>query len=330
MASAISEIPQIPNVEQRYIEGKGRCLFATQPFKKGETIFVEDPIIACQFAWNKSYDYSACDHCMKQIHYPPESMNIMLLAKLVATIHLAENREAMYNQFMQFCHISCDDKGASTSTLLGEKFQCDIDNMWHLFSSALHERCSNGQDDPVIKTVELIFLMLLTREGFIKMLSLVARNGQGIGTSILAQWANKVLSMNVCADDQTDYDSLIENIYQEIENHVGIFINNEGSGLYSMQSCINHSCAPNAKIAFPFNCSRLALVAKKDILPGEEIFITYLDKCSRKRSCHSRRKILQNHYLFECMCSKCLLDSTNEPDVTSDDDDDDDDMDEDM
>lgn len=60
-----------------------------------------------------------------------------------------------------------------------------------------------------------------------------------------------------------------------------------------MQSCINHSCAPNAKIAFPFNCSRLALVAKKDILPGEEIFITYLDKCSRKRSCHSRRKILQ-------------------------------------
>lgn len=46
------------------------------------------------------------------------------------------------------------------------------------------------------------------------MLSLVARNGQGIGTSILAQWANKVLSLNEC----TDYDSLIENIYQEIEN----------------------------------------------------------------------------------------------------------------
>lgn len=94
MASAITEIPQIPNVEQRYIEGKvtqntllnyicisyvtflmclsatifqGRCLFATHPFKKGETIFVEDPIIACQFAWNKSYDYSACDHCMKYV-----------------------------------------------------------------------------------------------------------------------------------------------------------------------------------------------------------------------------------------------------------------------
>lgn len=28
-------------------------------------------------------------------------MNIMLLAKLVATIHLAENKEMMYNQFMQ-------------------------------------------------------------------------------------------------------------------------------------------------------------------------------------------------------------------------------------
>lgn len=40
--------------------------------------------------------------------------------------------------------------------------------------------------------------------------------------------------------------------------------------------------------------------------------------------------IFRNHYLFECMCPKCLSDSANEPDVTSDDDDDDDEMDEDV
>lgn len=50
------------------------------------------------------------------------------------------------------------------------------------------------------------------------MLSLIARNGQGIGTSILAEWANKVLSLNNCTNDRTGYESLIEHIYQEIEN----------------------------------------------------------------------------------------------------------------
>lgn len=79
---------------------------------------------------------------------------------------------------------------------------------------------------------------------------------------------------------------------------VGTFINNEGSGLYVIQSCVNHSCAPNAKIVFPYNSNRLALVAKCDIMPGEEILISYLDKCSRKRSCHSRRKLLRFVFIY--------------------------------
>lgn len=70
-------------------------------------------------------------------------------------------------------------------------------------------------------------------------------------------------------------------------------MDNDATGLYIMQSCINHSCVPNAKIDFPFNTNRLVVKAKRDISAGEELLISYLDKCSRNRSCHTRRKILR-------------------------------------
>lgn len=72
-----------------------------------------------------------------------------------------------------------------------------------------------------------------------------------------------------------------------------MFLNNEGSGLYNLQRCVNHSCEPNAKISFPFGNSTLQLVATRDILPGEEICISYLDECVLERSRYSRQKILR-------------------------------------
>lgn len=100
------------------------------------------------------------------------------------------------------------------------------------------------------------------------------------------------------------------------------FINNEGSGLYSTQSKINHSCVPNAQATFPYSDHTLALTALTDIVAGEEIVISYLDECSLERSRHSRQKELRENYLFLCQCNKCLNEA-NEPDVTSDEDEED-------
>ncbi len=49
------------------------------------------------------------------------------------------------------------------------------------------------------------------------MLSLIGRNGQGIGTTALGDWANKVVSLNVCPEEKTRIDHLIDRIYSEIE-----------------------------------------------------------------------------------------------------------------
>lgn len=96
----------------------------------------------------------------------------------------------------------------------------------------------------------------------------------------------------------------------------GEFLNCEGSGLFVLQSCCNHSCVPNAETSFPENNFVLHVTALEDIKPGEEICISYLDCCQRERSRHSRHKILRENYLFNCSCPKCLAEA-DDPNVTS-------------
>lgn len=100
---------------------------------------------------------------------------------------------------------------------------------------------------------------------------------------------------------------------------VGSFLNNEGSGLYVLQSTVNHSCLSNAVVEFPYSNNTLVLKAIRDIQPGEEISISYLDDCELIRSRHSRQKALSSLYLFICSCEKCQS-QAGDPDETSDDD----------
>ncbi len=51
----------------------------------------------------------------------------------------------------------------------------------------------------------------------------------------------------------------------------------DGSGsraLFLMASMVNHSCCPNARVVFDKN-HQVTLKAKRDILAGEELTITY-------------------------------------------------------
>ncbi len=84
----------------------------------------------------------------------------------------------------------------------------------------------------------------------------------------------------------------------------------------------NHSCKPNAEISFRNNNNVLTLVALNEIAAGDEITISYLDECDVQRSRHSRQKILRANYLFTCECERCLVEATEQTDVTSDEDED--------
>ena len=96
----------------------------------------------------------------------------------------------------------------------------------------------------------------------------------------------------------------------------GQFLSSEGTGLFVTQSKINHSCCPNAEARFPYSNYIVAVTATKDIQPGEEICISYLDECFLERSRHTRQKFLAENYLFVCKCIKCES-QVDDPDVTS-------------
>ncbi|XP_066524696.1 histone-lysine N-trimethyltransferase SMYD5 [Hoplias malabaricus] len=62
------------SVEVRFIDNvKGKGLFAKKSFKKGDTIFIEQPLVCAQFLWNIFYKYRACDHCLRALETAEEN-----------------------------------------------------------------------------------------------------------------------------------------------------------------------------------------------------------------------------------------------------------------
>ncbi|XP_011496156.1 PREDICTED: SET and MYND domain-containing protein 5 [Ceratosolen solmsi marchali] len=244
----------------------------------------------------------------KQMHYPPETATIMLLARMVAMVNQASEKQSIISIFSEFCNRTTNDTQEITHNLLGEKFIGQIDVLRQMMQKAL-----NTESVP----------KWFTPDGFQGLLALVGTNGQGIGTSAFSRWVKNVSALELPNDQRIQVDKNIDRIYDEMDEVVGTFLNCEGSGLYITQSKLNHSCVPNATVEFPYSNNILTIRAARDIKPQEEICITYLDECQLERSRHSRQKALSSLYLFSCKCAKCE-EQVCDPDITSDEDDDED------
>lgn len=78
----------------------------------------------------------------------------------------------------------------------------------------------------------------------------------------------------------------------------------QGTAFFPLQSCMNHSCCPNAK-AFKREEDRdgqATIIALKPIFKGEEVTISYVDE---ELSFEERQALLAD-YGFRCRCPKCL------------------------
>uniref|UniRef100_A0A8D0HB95 Protein-lysine N-trimethyltransferase SMYD5 n=1 Tax=Sphenodon punctatus TaxID=8508 RepID=A0A8D0HB95_SPHPU len=215
----------------------------------------------------------------RNIHYPPETSSIMLMARMVATVKQAKDKDWWIKLFSQFCSKTANEEEAIVHKLLGDKFKDQLELLRLLFTEALYEeRLSRW----------------FTPEGFRSLFALVGTNGQGIGTSSLSQWVHGCDALELPPAEREELDAFIDQLYKDIEK-------GRWQGLVG-----NHSCIPNAETSFPDNNFLLHLTALEDIKPGEEICISYLDCCQRDRSRHSRHKILRENYLFICSCPKCL------------------------
>ncbi|KAK9840433.1 hypothetical protein WJX74_009879 [Apatococcus lobatus] len=78
----------------------------------------------------------------------------------------------------------------------------------------------------------------------------------------------------------------------------------EGTAFYSLQSCINHSCDPNAQALKGDDDidGQAVIVVKKPIGKGDEITISYIDELMP----YKQRQEALRDYGFTCSCKVCL------------------------
>ncbi|XP_063988465.1 histone-lysine N-trimethyltransferase SMYD5 [Diachasmimorpha longicaudata] len=256
---------------------------------------------------NENHPLVQMKEAWKQMHYPPETATIMLPARMIAFINQASDKTVALSTFNQFCHKTVNEDEEIAHNLLGEKFIGQIDVLRQMIKGALDDGDVPHWFSP---------------DGFRSLLALVGTNGQGIGTSAYARWVKNVSGLEMPDDRRMEIDKLIDQIYDAMDEVAGTFLNNEGSGLYTLQSAINHSCSPNAVVEFPYSNSTLVVKTLRPIQPDEEICIGYLDECQLERSRVTRQRMLSSLYLFNCHCDKCLQQADND-EVSSDEDDDD-------
>ncbi|KAG5672396.1 hypothetical protein PVAND_002527 [Polypedilum vanderplanki] len=250
----------------------------------------------------------------KRCHYPPETCSILMIIKLFALIK--KKPMETVEKLNEFCNRSVNEDLMLAHKMLGDSYKSQISELQETMKKAFAD--------------DTEFERYLTDDGFISLLAIIGTNSQGIGTSSFADYVKSISELQLSEEKRSEIDDFIDSIYTRLNETVGEFLNSEGSGLYSIQSKINHSCNPNSEIIFPDSNSLLQVIALRDIKQNEEITISYLDECQLSRSRHSRQKYLQENYIFECFCEKCES-QVNDADLTSDEgenyDDDDDNMD---
>ena len=235
----------------------------------------------------------------KTIHYPPETTNVMLIARLISQAIQHDSASEVNEIVSSFDLDPINEESGLAHKLLKDDFKEKIEVIRKMF-----------KDFFFYPPLEHWY----TPEGFRSLLALIGKNGQGIGTNAFNEWALR-------AEEEGNR---LDELYDKIEYESGDFEDCEGSGLFKLQSSCNHSCEPNAQVSFPCNTYDLCLKALKHIKKNEEISISYLQNCELGRSRHSRQKTLRENYLFLCDCYKCVL-QADQADVTSEDDEDEED-----
>uniref|UniRef100_A0A3B4FL88 Protein-lysine N-trimethyltransferase SMYD5 n=1 Tax=Pundamilia nyererei TaxID=303518 RepID=A0A3B4FL88_9CICH len=335
-------------VEVRFIDNvKGKGLFAKRSIKKGETIFIERPLVSAQFLWNTLYKYKACEYCLRALETAEGNARRLSGIPGLSLPHpelcrvRPEQHQACPQCQVMYCSSECRQAAADQyhqALCLGPSEE-DPDHPINKLKDAWRSMHYPPETSSIMLMAKMVAMVkqgqlallhsLFTEalyddrlgrwfvpEGFRSLFALVGTNGQGIGTSSLSQWVHACDALELPAQQREHLDSFIDQLYKDIEKETGDFLNCEGSGLFLLQSSCNHSCIPNAEVSFPDNNFLLHLSALCDINQGEEICISYLDCCQRDRSRHSRHKILRENYLFVCSCPKCVS-QMDELDVTS-------------
>lgn len=87
---------------------------------------------------DENHPLTQLNETWKQMHYPPETATVMLIARMVALVNQANNKSEILSMFSQFCHRTMNDTHEIAHNLLGEKFVGQIDVLRQMMQKALN------------------------------------------------------------------------------------------------------------------------------------------------------------------------------------------------
>lgn len=103
--------------------------------------------------------------------------------------------------------------------------------------------------------------------------------------------------------------SIISTVWTNVHAWSNSSLDTIGLALSPQAAMLNHSCMPNVNLVFPSIGTKngkspptLHLVASRDVMPGQELYITYLDLADSRAA---RQEKLRLGYGFECRCRSC-------------------------
>uniref|UniRef100_A0A0V0J9I1 SET and MYND domain-containing protein 5 n=1 Tax=Schistocephalus solidus TaxID=70667 RepID=A0A0V0J9I1_SCHSO len=276
--------------------------------------------------------FTRLDEEWRNSQHPPETGTVMLLVRMAAahfSAHFKKDPQAMriVQALGRFVSSLAVEAASSTvpnsSTTLVHKLLCpnfsgSLSCLHACFLEALKEMARRvGYEGPSFTEAlqEAGLQAMLSEAGFCSAMCLIGRNGQGIGTTPLGLWGTVCEARAIAQGGEAaeKFESFLDSLYEQLDQTVGDFLDNEGVGLYEHQSLLNHSCEPNTYVRFESGTSELQIVAKEEIPPDIELTISYLDGWMLSRGRHSRQKWLSEHYLFLCECPRCVSEKQEYP-----------------
>jgi len=164
------------------------------------------------------------DETWKQMHYPPETTTVMLLARMVAMVNQADNKEEILSMFSQFRHHTINETHEIAHNLLGEKFADQID----ILRQKMQETLNIEHVTHVCKKYIYFILMYIddnrnylfqwfTPDGFRSLLALIGMNTQGIGTNAFSRWVKNILNTKLSEKEKQDVEQLIDVLYDDMD-----------------------------------------------------------------------------------------------------------------
>eukprot|EP00899_Mesostigma_viride_P022154 jgi/Mesvir1/3122/Mv05562-RA.1 len=301
-------------------EGRGRCLFATRTFKKGELISYCDPYAA---VLDGPSEGKRCDVCTKQP--PPAAPDLQRCAGCKQTYYCSQKcQKAGWKMHKKECQAvralseggpvptgsSEEGNGGEGGGKEGGMVERRLTPSMRLVLRILIKR--HLQESHAIPTTAIDdFELIKSMEGH--------RSDMPEEKLVqYAQMAHCVMStgrlVGVCDESDT---SRITDLFCKMACNAHTLCDGEikayGIGLYPIAALLNHSCDPSAILLF--DGVQGVLHALKDIAVGDEVCISYVELAA---STPSRRKELAEQYFFTCNCLRCVDTEGTDADLAMD------------